>query len=103
MDSVNLFILLCLVILISTIVYESYKSDINTVQSEGKMDQQSDQSDQIDSRLTCKYKLNWQNDPNMFTNPEITINPFAKSNNEHCRTNSQCKSGKCNVFYCDDT
>lgn len=29
-----------------------------------------------------------------------TPNPFAKTNGQHCRTNSQCKSQKCNMWYC---
>ena len=27
-------------------------------------------------------------------------NPFAKTNGQHCRTNSQCKSQKCNTWHC---
>ena len=55
-----------------------------------------------DSPFKCNYTLKWENDPNMFLNKEITVNPFAKSNAEHCRTDSQCKSDKCNDFYCSN-
>ena len=52
-------------------------------------------------KRNCNYSVKWESDMDMFNNKEIETNPFAKSDAEHCRTGFQCKSGKCNQFYCE--
>ncbi len=107
MEIITLFIVLCLIILLGSVFIgstETYQQSNMTAPTNLAYYQVnrpiSEDSPLNSDRFKCNYKLNWQNDPNMFTNPEVTVNPFAKNNGEHCRTGSQCKSGQCNVFYC---
>lgn len=45
-------------------------------------------------------KVKWQNDPSMFQSYQQINNPFAKSMFKHCTTDTQCRTGTCDQWYC---
>lgn len=47
-----------------------------------------------------KNRVEWTPYAGNFSNKEVQSNPFAKSSNAHCRTDSQCKSGSCKKLHC---
>ena len=54
----------------------------------------------VGKRCHQLHKLKWGPAQSNFTNSPVTSNPFAKGDEAHCRVNSQCRSGKCNNWFC---
>lgn len=48
-----------------------------------------------------QYSLTWGNDPLIFRRQMLPDNPFAKDSGSHCRSDVQCKSGKCHGWFCE--
>lgn len=108
MSKYIIFLLLLLLVITLVVVNEKFKptnalNPLNplTLKDNVTSETHSTEKNGRNKKRNCNYSVKWESDMDMFNNKEIETNPFAKSDAEHCRTGFQCKSGKCNQFYCD--
>ena len=100
MDYQRLFILIAIIVVMITVSNANF--DLGGFQIGGGDRIYPMIDDMFARRNSCydRYTVRWQPDPNNFKENLIKSNPFAKSNNAHCRQDSQCKSGSCKDWYC---